>query len=782
MQGLREILLMSAVAPMIGAYPATALAQQADLSAGGAGEPAADIVVTAQRRQERLQDVPVSVAVVDGSALQARGVLSLEQVTATLPTVRVVQSAGDRLFIRGVGSGDNNPLFEQSVATFIDGIYRGRARASAGAFVDLARVEVLKGPQSVYFGNNAIAGVFNIVSRDPGESPDGYVRALHNFNLNRSTLEMAYGGPVTDTLGVRFAGNITRGNGWVTDDGLDGLRVPRVRTYIGRVTAVWKPTDRLSLNVKAQAEHTRQAGFLPIEIDHCPPDGAFAAGPAGFCRLALTSGADVELNHRRATSPGGGYDLDNQLYAATLTYDANQFKLTSITGYTDLDFESRLDADASVPVALHFTFPERFKQFSQEFRLDSQGTGWLGYNLGAYFQSEDLHVPIYYNYALVNRFLVGPFALLAPYAPFGAVDDARQKSKTYAFYGSLTLKPMRGVELTVGGRQTFVDKDIVLDQYFGTASTPYGPVSRFTDPALRSLANAFGRALALGIDANRRAHRSDEHFSPSIILAYKPSEALNVYAKYVNGFKAGGYNSTEHEGRSFTFEPEYVDAYEIGLKGSFLDQRLQLSIAAFRNKFKGLQNSVSNLTGTAGGVTVSVANVGSSIAKGVEFEARLRASDRLSAAFDFSLLDSYYTDYPNAGGTALDVAQGRPIIDLTGKPTRYAPDYSGNFSVNYELPLTADINVALNGNMFFSDSYNISANNDQFLEQPGYVKLDASIRLSSPRAGWEISLTAKNLTDRKIRAFGANLPSSPGSYVISTEEPRNIAVQLRYNF
>src|SRR5882757_2611627 len=155
-----------------------------------------DIIVTAQRRPERLQDVPISASVISGDDLEKKNTTTLEQLTAETPAVVVTKGgAANRLSIRGIGSGDNNPLFEQSVATFIDGVYYGRSRSSGAAFLDLARVEILKGPQSVYFGNNSIAGVLNIVSRDPGDHFDGYVRGAYNFNFNSGTVEGAVGGP-----------------------------------------------------------------------------------------------------------------------------------------------------------------------------------------------------------------------------------------------------------------------------------------------------------------------------------------------------------------------------------------------------------------------------------------------------------------------------------------------------------------------------------------------------------------------------------------------------------
>lgn len=774
--------LLGSLASLAAAFSGQVRAQDISPARPAAGSGGLEeVVVTAQRREERLQDVPVSVSVVSGAQIQARGTGSLEDLAATVPALVVTKGGvANRLSIRGIGSGDNNPLFEQSVATFVDGAYRGRSRASGATFLDLARVEVLKGPQSVYFGNNSIAGVLNIVSRDPGNTVEGDARYLYNFDFDRQTLEAALGGPVSDTLALRVAGIGSRGEGYLVDDGLGGIRVPRVREYAGRATAVWQPLERLTVKLKAQAEKSDQTGGMPIEIAHCPPSPAFP-GPRGACVAALAQGEDVIVNQLRSNSPGQGVDFDSQSLIGTLVYEGSAATLTSITSGYWYDYEQRLDTDGTSLTLSHFTVPEDFSQFSQDFRIETPRDRRLSLAAGAYYQRDRLDGGVFYNFASLSPRLTGPFAALLDYGSFGQVDRYEQSTDTYALYAAATWRPLDDFSLTFGGRQSWVEKDIGLEQSFGYASSSFGAVSALPSAGLQALADTFGTAAGLGVVGNRRGNRSDAHFSPSVTAEYEVTPDVRLYAKYVDGFKAGGFNGIEHTGdpANFSFEPEYVDGYEIGLKTQPFD-RLTVNVAVFRNDFSGLQVSVSQNTST--GVLNVIANAGGARAQGVEVESRLRISDGLTAGLNLTLLDSFYTDYANAGGSALDIVQGRPIIDLTDQPTRYAPDYSGNFDVNYGMPIGADLQLTLTGNLFFSDSYNFSNNNDPVLEQGSFTRVDAAIALGNRMQGWEVSLIGRNLTDEMVRNFGTNLGQSRGSYLIGTEEPRNVSVQARYKF
>lgn len=768
---------------LYGASLAVVLTGAAIGSSAGAREADAldgnEIVVTAQKRTQSLQDVPVSATVVSGLALQEQGVASIQDATQNVPAVYVSQAGpANMMFIRGVGSGDNNPLFEQSVATFVDGIYRGRSRSTQSSFLDLERVEVLKGPQSVYFGNNSIAGVFNITTANPGDKWEGYVRGLYNFNFDNATVEGAIGGPVSDTLGIRVAGMVQRGDGWLLDKSTD-IRIPRVRNYAGRITLQWEPTDALTVNLKAHAEHSRQRGGLASKLVSCPPPPIFPSRSFG-CAGAIAAGDDTSENYVRKQDPDQGIDFDAQSLISTINYDTGPFTITSVTGYYHHKYNLRLDVDAASPYLANFTVPERFSQFSQELRVASNGDNSFDYMFGAYYERDKLRGQIYANYNMFTSMLPGLAPDLAPYLPFGQADDFRQTANIFGVFASVVLRPTDKLDITLAGRQSWVDKRFGINQYFGTATEPFGPIIPFPD-AVAPIGSAIGAQLGLGVAGYRAHRRSDEHFSPSVIVGYDFTPEVRGYAKYVNGFKAGGYNGLEHTGlpNTLSFGPEYVDSYEIGLKTQWLNRRLTFNIAAFRSDFEGLQQSAIGDGGVQGGIFPIVKNAKGARSQGIEADTSLRVSSALSVNLSVTYLDSKFTDFKDAGGSPTDIALGNRVIDLSGKRGRYAPKFSGSFNIEYLVEVGQDLRLKLRPEAYFTTRYNISPNNDPMLWQDGFVKLGATVSVSNPAQGWDFSVIGKNLTDRRIMNFHAG---SGGSYIIGTEEPWSIAAQLRFDF
>ena len=239
----------------------------ADAQAGTAGQ-VGEIVVTAQRRAENLQRVPISAEVVGAPALAQQNLTSLNDIGSVRPSIRVSNGLrSNAIYVRGTGSGDSQS-FDQSVGTFIDDIYHGRSRGSAATFLDLDHVEILKGPQTTFFGNNAIAGAFNIVTKKPGKDLDGWARALispdSGTNGGQYALEGGVTVPFSDSFGVRVAGTYNGQKGWLYDTNFRDKR-PNVSALAGRVTARWTPTDKLDVVLKGEIGRTRNQGGLYLQ-------------------------------------------------------------------------------------------------------------------------------------------------------------------------------------------------------------------------------------------------------------------------------------------------------------------------------------------------------------------------------------------------------------------------------------------------------------------------------------------------------------------------------------
>ncbi len=424
-----------------------------------------EVVVTAQRRSERLQEVPISVQVVTGQSVQQRNLTSLESLSQVVPSLTATKGgATNFLLIRGIGSGGSQ-AFDQSVATFIDDIYHGRSRSSSATFLDLDRVEVLKGPQSTFFGNNAIAGALNIVSKKPSDTFEGWARALYGEN-NQFALEGAVNAPINDKLAVRIAGTYNGTDGFMKNV-TTGEDVPRERNYAGRITLGFKPTDDFDATLKIEAGGNHQKGDLHLQVVNCPPPAPFTAG--AFCNSAIAQNVPRDFGDRTGESPGGRVDLTTAESVLTLNYEKWDHRFTSVTGFSSYRYRQNLDLDATPQVLATNYAPENYHQFSQELRVASPTGGTIEYLAGAYFQTDKLRYaqdgaqPFRNGSVLSTASLAG----LIPFLPLGQAIRFNQNEDVYSVFGSLTWNATDKIKLSAGLRGSWVKR-----ASHATCSTP----------------------------------------------------------------------------------------------------------------------------------------------------------------------------------------------------------------------------------------------------------------------------------------------------------------------
>lgn len=766
----------TAALALLSAATAASAQDQAVPAAPADGGQFDEILVTARKRAESVQDVPISVAVVGGESLQERGTASLQDLSSTLPAVRITTSApGNHLYIRGVGSGDN-PGFEQSVGTFIDDIYHGRSKNTESSFLDLERVEILKGPQSTYFGNNAIAGAINLITRKPGRDAEGYVRGVYTAEFNRLVLEGGYTLPFSDELRVRVAGLFTDSDGWVNDSGT-GRKVPAEDVKVGRVSLVWEPSTSFRADLKVEVGDEEQDGGIPKTSFNCPPPAPFP-GPAGFCAVALANGQRLNVPYERAESPGQRIDLTREEYVGRLNWDLDSHSITSVTGYYEYDHRVNLDLDGVPATLVHARVPESFRQFSQELRIASDPDARLSYLAGLYFQSNRLRFAEDLNFGFVSPAVAATPALapLVPYLPFGQRIYFRQDEKTYSAFAAVTFKPMPELRLIGGLRGSIAKKDFEQTVSYGTAASPFGAITPFPS-AVAPLGAAFAALGGLGYAGSVDLSRRDEKLMPSAAIQYDVADGVMLYASYANGFKAGGFNGTELSGLAdrYAFDPEKVDSYELGVKSTLLDGTMLLNAALFRSDYSSLQQSI--FVVTPGAFFQVIRNVGSSVSQGAELEVQWAPDDHWRIGATGTYLDSYYKSYPNAAPSEIQRLQGITSRDRSGDRTDYAPKLSGTFDVQYATPINDNLEIRLAGNLFYSGAYHFRE-----IRQDAYAKVDARITLADLGERWEISLNGKNLTDRRVQTFYAPVPSSAGTGFVVHEPPRNFSIQAQLNF
>ena len=777
-----------------GASQTSATSPETTTMEGGDQGRIADIVVTAQRRTERLQNVPISVQILSGQAIAKQDLTSLQNLSRIAPSVHVSSSgAGGQLFIRGIGSGTNQ-TFDQSVGIFIDDLYHGTAQVSSGTFLDLERVEILKGPQSTYFGNNAIAGAFNIVTAKPTDRFEGSVRGSYG-SFGRYVTEAVVNVPVSDTLAVRIAGNANGLSGWQKNP-YRGENAPNAANQAGRITALFRPSDAFDATLKVEGSHNRtHAGNV---IGDCPPPAPFV--PAGYCRTAIALGLPTGVKSDVNTNGSDTGQLLNTFETAlTMNYHLGDgATLTSVTGYYKYRSEEDLDADATPQNLLNFEIDKRYHQFSQELRYASAPGKPIEYLVGGYFQVGHIDGnPGALTYFTLNPTIIATpaYAALVPYLPLASSPSYVQTERSYAVFGALTWNVTDKFKVTGGLRATWDRKNSSLSAFYGTGTRDFGGIVALPDNLQQLAARLLGM---LQTSAARATYRA---VIPSARLQYNVARDAMFYFSYANGFKAGVPVTAFAGVLSPALNPEHVNAYEVGFKSELFDRRVLFNVDVFRSDYQDLQvfSNIFNANLTTSSI---ITNAGSSRSQGIEVEGQWAVSKAFRLSTAFTYLDAKYLNYPNVTNTGiLTFCRANPtnaqcaatypnpipaLQNLSGRPTGFAPKWSGNLTASYvadlgSYRLTTDVTGLYSSSYYYANN----GTDDDQLKQGKYGRLDFSVALESPNRRWQLSLIGKNMTDAYIVSGGnggTSLPSSLGSILYARDEPRNVAVQIRYKW
>lgn len=764
--------------------PALAYAAEAPSEAEAVTEQT-DIVVTARGREQRLLDVPVAVSVVSGADLERADLRTLQDVTARLPNVRINSGTNtDVLVVRGVGSGANVG-FEQAVGTFVDGVYRGRSRATRAALFDLDRIEVLRGPQTTFFGHNAVAGALNIVTRKPGSEFSANASALYEVEHGEYALEAGATVPLADSLSVRVAGRLSGMEGFIRNDTLnrDG---PRMRDRIGRISVRFAPVGSFRSDLRVDIARLRSRDAFSPEIGGCPPPISYGAPGLACTRHLAGSFPEARLNYR-AAGRESEFNYDYTEAAWTNQFDFSGVSLTSITAYFEHENSAKIQL---IPVAdigfggsglLPTRNLEDYEQISQELRLQSDAGNQVDWMIGGYYAYGKLEARNrtgfhFIPFALITPGLITP---LRPNDPIAGRPTLSQRDDVYSVFGSLTWRATDAMRVNLAARYSRVDKQGSRTMSWGLLDGNLGENFVALPLVDQILINA-GRGSSMA--QYPITDRSDDRFMPSVGLEYDLALDVMAYATYSYGFKAGGFDASAQGG---IYGPETVDAYELGVKGSLLGGRANFSLALFRSDYADLQETTIVFTGVGNqqSITSVVANAAGARVQGVELNGSVRLADWLKFNADIGYLDAVYTSFPNASCTVLATA-GNPrcVQDMSGKRRAYAPEWTGTLGANITVPLRDDVSLRIDPSLFFSSSYFMSATADPLLKQGAFAKVDLRIGLGPDDRRWEVALVTRNLTNKATSSFIAPLPTSNGSTIIYPDRPRSIAMSAAIKF
>lgn len=653
-----------------------AYAQQSENTASDATD-SNIIIVTAQKREENIQEVPIAISAVGKEYLQSRDITSIDDLGTIAPNVKFERAPGNstiaQVSIRGSVTINPAVTWEPAVGIYLDGIYIAKNQGAIFDVADLERVEVLRGPQGTLYGRNTLAGAVNLITAKPtGELSGSAEISYGNFDYRRGKAVLNL--PAIGPLSIKLSGQLSKRDGYYdvvpnpfpaaaifanppqVDDAnsLDG------RSFMAQVR--FEPTDNLTFDYmydySKYDQRPRPGQLLRVNRNGGPADIFDPASPS-FTGVPLGLFADRERQSQQSLDANIFERTRTYGHALTATLDLGAAELKSITAYRDLKFEDRLDLDGSpTDIATTARFTD-MDSFSQELQI--AGAAWddrLKYVLGGFYYDEDAST-------------VNPQLFFGAFGPFGNQFDSRYASKTeaWAIYGQIDFDITEALTLTLGARYTEETKSI----------------SRFLqvlrDPTIPAAALPFTVA---DIQFGDLPDANYDDFSPSATLAYQINPDLNIYARFAKGFKSGGFNGETNQFGPPTadcptgtpelcnpYEPETVNSYELGFKSVLADGVLTLNAAAFWDDHKNIQLSVFDATGAA---SSTVLNAASATIKGLELEAVVRPADWLTINGSLAYLDAEYESFIEKG---VDVSDNRAFP--------HTPKYSASLGVDWRV-------------------------------------------------------------------------------------------------
>ncbi|NIB40809.1 TonB-dependent receptor [Pseudomaricurvus alkylphenolicus] len=735
-----------------------ALAVACLTGAAGAAEFALEeVVVTAQKRAQSLQEVPIAVSVMGGDKIDKMGVANLEELSAFAPNVQINEAATQQtVFIRGIGSGANHG-FEQSVGTFIDGVYFGRGRSTRSPFLDIERVEVLKGPQGVLFGKNTIAGALNITSRKPTDEFEASIAGEYFDEAGEYGVTALMSGALGDNLYGRVVGRVAGMDGYM-ENTFTGNDEPETEESVVRATLVWDASEDLQVTFKAETASFDVEGRQSQIVE---------AGPYEDIYRSVDPAFEDELDYTKSAGGSGAFgdDYDNtdtSNFTLTLNYSLGEYELTAITSYVGFEYDNNISGDFAAFDYVTQRNEQEHSQWSQEIRLQSPIGGDFDYIVGLYYQTEELQVLQNFDFETA-----GARALGMPLPPFsgGRVTDLTQDTDSIALFAQGTWHLTENLQATLGLRYTSDQKDLDKEQYL----VDFGTMDRNPNAALPWSPHAYN------ID------RTDSDVSPTLNIQYHVNEDVMVYASYAEGFKAGGFDFENASGSlaSAEFEEETVTSFELGAKTTLAGGAATLNMALFQSTFSDLQVAAFN------GLTFTVGNAAESVTRGLELDGQWRLSESLTLGGAIAWLDAEYDSFDNASCTAaLQTSSGLGggcIQDLSGEPLQYSPDVAGNLNLEYVRSVGNSLELSANLDINFTSGFHTALDLDPIAEQGGYAKVNARIALAED-GNWSLALVGKNLTDRRTSTWINDVPVARGAFFGFIDPPRTLGIQGSLSF
>ena len=708
-----------------------------------------DIIVTAQKRESNLQSTPIAISAIGGDALQKQQITTIEGLAQSLANVNFGQTTGNaRIAIRGIGFDNISPTNEGRVAYHFNGVYLSRPASALAGFFDIARVEVLRGPQGTLYGRNATGGAINVIPNAPGNTLNGYFDAtIGNYDLRK--IEGAVGSPITEGVSARIAFQVIKRDGYGRDT-TTGQQIDDLSTKAVRGTLRLEPVKAVRVDLSADYFSERDAAYGLHYLGQGSRADATSTPPLpGITPTGLLRGGTVPSNPRDSTSDVGP-DNRREFWgvSATTAIDLGPVKLDAITAWRSSDFETVTDLDATSAQLTVYDLRERSHQFSQEIRFsgDFARGDWM---IGGYYFNErqfgGIRIPF-------DRILLAP-ALPPTGLRQGLYAVGELDTKAYAGFANIRYRITDTVSLRLGARYSTERKRIDEEQKTDLV-TPYPPF--------------IGEFPATPPGARRQTSESWSSLTPSATIDYKPNDDIYAYATYARGFKSGGFNLGNLQP---PFRPEKITDYEVGLRADWLDRKLRTNISLFLYDYQDLQTTKVN------GSVLTIENASKATLYGLEADATAKFTARFRIDANFSLLHSEYRDYKTVDPARASLG----VLDLSGNTLSQAPRYTASITPSYTLPISVG-SIEFRGEARFVDRVYFTQFQLNHVSQPAYDLFNAFVTLSLTN-GVRATAYVRNIANRTIvsSAFvGTTLVGAP--LVGSFEPPRTYGITLGYHF
>jgi iron complex outermembrane recepter protein len=725
-----------------------------------------DIIVTARRTEENLQDAPVAVTAFSGAQLEARGIEAVADLPLSTPNLNITQgiaggsSSNAAIFIRGIGQRDFIPTVDPGVGVYRDGVYLGRSVGSNLDFADIERVEVLRGPQGTLFGKNTIGGAINIITERPSDT-NTWEASLRLGERGRADVDLLISGPLSETVSGKLVFASRFADGYM-DRITDGRQLSDENRQMLRGELLFQPSPDLDILLAADAmtqnQESRAGNALFIDLVN-PNTGmptiignwnVLVAPGLGLDPLTTASANFGDPYTIAGTSPSYD-DMESWGLSMTIDRDLSFGSFRSTTAYRGFT------SSFSAPIQPIFANLNDFEQtqFSQEFQwFGSAFADKLDWLFGLYYFHEEADALS--GARLWTGLTITIPSLAACQAGTGIVcqdfnsnNDLSTTGDSYSAYGQISYDLSERLRLTLGGRYTYEEKDF----------------------SVRAVQLQINRVAADGA-----ASDSWENFSPLVSLDYTLTDEAMVYARVAQGFKSGGFNGRPNNTNAVQpVDPETVTSYEIGAKTEWFDRRLRANLAFYFNSYEDYQEVVS-ITDPTFGLLSLVENIGELETQGLELELTARPTESLTLYGSVGVADAEYVD---VGATTSFGVEDKPvqIPDLTGSlGLQYVQDFANGAALTWRTDWSYNSGYENYLNNVRGGPTDNSYRNG--LQTESFEIVNARLTYTpSAEAKWEASLYARNLLDETyIVAAGYNFGSGFASSVPNA--PREIGVQF----